>query len=248
MKRPAAIPGYVVDAINKAESLQALHDVVSRHLDDIGFSRFAFHLVRAADYSDRILTVLTDYPDEWIRRYTDQSYLYKDAVHNQALHTMAPFEWSSLRKKDDAKQAGLIFDEAAEFHLKDGLSIPTRGMNQTFSVFSAVADGTESERAEAIKLNGATVALLAPLIHETAGKLVKSDAMPIGDASALTAREREVMKWVASGKISADIAEILKIGEATVNAHVQAAAEKLNATTRTHAAVLAVLAGIVDPA
>ena len=55
------------------------------------------------------------------------------------------------------------------------------------------------------------------------------------------------MRWIASGKTSPDIAEILKLSEATVAAHAQAAALKLNATTRTHAAVLAVLAGLIDP-
>ena len=246
MAHRPAVPGYVVRAVTEADSLQALHDAASRHLDDIGFSHFAFHLARAGEYNDRVLTILTDYPDEWIRRYTDRSYLYNDTVHNHSLHTIRPFAWSSVRGRESPKQAEVIFNEAGEFDIRDGMSVPVRGLNETFSLFSAVADGTEAERREALTLNGGSVALLAIMIHEQAAKLVKAGEIQ-HPLMHLTAREREVMKWVASGKTTPDIGDILKLSEATVNAHVAAATTKLNATTRTHAAVIAVLQGLIDP-
>ena len=202
--------------------------------------------MQAAEYNDRILTLLTDYPDEWIRRYTDRRYVYKDAVHNHSLYTMRPFAWSSLREKNNSKQAEAIFNEAGEFQLKDGISIPVRGLHETFSVFSAVADGTVAERAEALRINEGSMALLATLVHERAAKLV-INPKDIEDPIHLTPREREVMKWVASGKTTPDIGDILKLSEATVNTHVAAAMIKLNGTTRTHAAVIAVLRGMIDP-
>ena len=241
------IPDYLIRTINEAPDLSALQTAVSRHLDDIGFSKFAFHMVRKEDDRDRLLTMLNNYPEEWIRRYIDRRYILEDAVHNQALHTILPFQWSSLRQKSATKQSELIFNEATEFSLADGISVPIRGIDRTFSVFSAVADGTAAERAEAISINNNVVTLLASLVHEKAAFLVNSNISPQGSLPKLTAREREVMKWVASVKPAWTFPKCSNCRGDSEYAYA-VSTFKLNATTRTHAAVLAVLAGIVDPA
>jgi DNA-binding CsgD family transcriptional regulator len=68
----------------------------------------------------------------------------------------------------------------------------------------------------------------------------------IGTASAvdraelpLTAREREVLRWVAAGKTDRDIAAILTISPRTVHKHLQRIYEKLGVETRTAAAMRA---------
>jgi LuxR family quorum sensing-dependent transcriptional regulator len=55
----------------------------------------------------------------------------------------------------------------------------------------------------------------------------------------LTAREREVLTWVAQGKTAWEIGESLNIAKRTVDAHTQEATRKLGAVNRTHAAVVA---------
>ena len=56
----------------------------------------------------------------------------------------------------------------------------------------------------------------------------------------LTARELEVMTWVASGKSAWEIGEILHIAKRTVDEHVQTAVRKMGAMNRTHAVALAI--------
>ena len=64
----------------------------------------------------------------------------------------------------------------------------------------------------------------------------------IGDAAAvLSAREREVLRWVARGKSNDEIATALYISEATVRKHLQNAYKKLDVTSRT--AAIALLSG-----
>jgi len=65
---------------------------------------------------------------------------------------------------------------------------------------------------------------------------------PLRDAPALTAREREVLRWVAAGKTDRDVAEVLGISHRTVHKHLQNVYAKLGVETRT-AAVMRVLAG-----
>jgi DNA-binding CsgD family transcriptional regulator len=58
----------------------------------------------------------------------------------------------------------------------------------------------------------------------------------------LTAREREVLQWLAGGKTDRDIAEILGISPRTVHKHLQRIYEKLGVETRT-AAVMRLVHG-----
>ena len=64
--------------------------------------------------------------------------------------------------------------------------------------------------------------------------------------SNLTAREREVLRWVAQGKSAWEIGEILNITKRTVDHHTQQAARKLGAVTRTQAVVKAIRTGDIE--
>lgn len=64
--------------------------------------------------------------------------------------------------------------------------------------------------------------------------------------SALTEREREVLKGVASGQTNKEIARQLAISPATVKAHVERIIAKLGVADRTQAAVLVAQAGDVS--
>jgi DNA-binding CsgD family transcriptional regulator len=55
----------------------------------------------------------------------------------------------------------------------------------------------------------------------------------------LTAREAEVLYWVAKGKINRDIADILGASPATVKKHLERILAKLGVETRTAAAAMA---------
>ena len=61
----------------------------------------------------------------------------------------------------------------------------------------------------------------------------------------LVEREITALRWTAEGKTSADIAEILRISERTVNFHLNNASAKLGACNKTAAAVKAALLGLI---
>lgn len=61
-------------------------------------------------------------------------------------------------------------------------------------------------------------------------------AEPANDAPRLTAREREVLTWVAEGKSDWEVATILGISETTVRFHLDNARKKLKAVNRVQAA------------
>ncbi len=55
----------------------------------------------------------------------------------------------------------------------------------------------------------------------------------------LTAREAEVLLWIARGKANRDIADILALSPRTVNKHLETIFAKLGVENRASAAVLA---------
>lgn len=62
----------------------------------------------------------------------------------------------------------------------------------------------------------------------------------------LTAREVEVLTWVARGKSAWEIGEILAIAKRTVDEHAQTAVRKIGAVNRTHAVAIAVRDSIIS--
>jgi DNA-binding NarL/FixJ family response regulator len=63
----------------------------------------------------------------------------------------------------------------------------------------------------------------------------------------LNDREIEVLTWVARGKTSAEIAQILNLTKRTVDFHTDNARAKLGAATRTEAAIKAATGRLIEP-
>ena len=63
----------------------------------------------------------------------------------------------------------------------------------------------------------------------------------------LTDREIEVLTWVAGGKTSVEIAEMIGLAKRTVDFHLDNARIKLGASTRTQAAIKAAIGKLIEP-
>jgi DNA-binding CsgD family transcriptional regulator len=160
---------------------------------------------------------------------------------------VVPFGWSDLLQQGYSHRTGSLFDTAGEFGICDGITVPVRGHRNTISVLSAIPDGVKVERDYAIARYTADLTILASLLHEKLWQLYQQDRASAREHDILTPREREVLQWIAIGKTSYEIGMILGIGETTVNSHAVAICRKLNASSRTHAAVIGALQGLIDP-
>ena len=63
----------------------------------------------------------------------------------------------------------------------------------------------------------------------------------------LNDREVEALTWVARGKTSAEIAQILGLSKRTIDFHIDNARTKLGAATRTEAVIKAADGGLIEP-
>jgi LuxR family transcriptional regulator, quorum-sensing system regulator SolR len=71
----------------------------------------------------------------------------------------------------------------------------------------------------------------------------RKDALPA--QIRVTAREREILGWVAVGKSDWAIGRLLAISGKTVNFHVENAKRKLGVATRVQAVIVALRTGII---
>jgi len=99
--------------------------------------------------------------------------------------------------------------------------------------------------------SGATL-IRTNLLHRAISSLVdsksahqKSGMSTTPGLALLTPREQEVLKLVAEGRTNKDIGKELSITEDTVKKHMQSIIAKLNASSRTDAAMKATRAGII---
>lgn len=118
--------------------------------------------------------------------------------------------------------------------------------NLPFVFLTALADRDNELRARRL---GADDYVTKPIDYEILATII---ARRLGDnprkdtlSQALTEREAEILTWVARGKTSAEISNILGITKRTVDFHADEARAKLNVATRTEAAVIAALNGMI---
>jgi len=122
-------------------------------------------------------------------------------------------------------------------------------------VLAALAAGADAYCVKSTKAEGVVTAVRVvaeggayfdPAVAHIALRRV---AEPAGNAtphpSPLSPRETEILKLVADGVGNAEIAQRLAIGLGTVKGHIRDILEKLSASDRTHAAVVALRRGII---
>jgi DNA-binding response OmpR family regulator len=87
--------------------------------------------------------------------------------------------------------------------------------------------------------------VLATIITARLAGVARNELWP--QRVALNDREVETLTWVARGKTSAEIAQILGITKRTVDFHIDNARTKLDAATRTEAVIKAATGRLIEP-
>jgi DNA-binding NarL/FixJ family response regulator len=112
-------------------------------------------------------------------------------------------------------------------------------------------DTAPAELIRAIRVVAEGQALLSPSVTRTLlsrlGRHGLGHAVAVPGMDNITAREREIMAWVAAGLANDEIADALFLSKATVRTHVGRAMAKLGARDRAQLVVFAMRAGI-EPA
>ena len=181
------------------------------------------------------------YPEAWKRHYVERRLHLVDPTLHLARRSIAPVDWVRLQ---DAETPPVVFREARDFGISgQGLTVPVRGPYGDIGMLSLTRRCTAAEWQRLVPQYIGRIQSAAVYLHDH----VMSD----GTLSAalrfpqLSAREAEVLQWVAAGKSQSDVAEILGISDRTVEVHLRSVRTKLQALTTAQAVGRAVAIGLV---
>ena len=192
---------------------------------------------------DNSMHAVTNYPDSWKRHYQSHDLHLKDPTLRHAARSQAPVHWGRLQ---DDPMYRHVFSCAHDFGIPDiGVTIPVRGPfgdKGMLSVTSRMTQGAWDRHAQQI-MPGLQQA--AALIHDQL--MQQGVLMHALRAPALSARETEILQWIAAGKSQTDISEILMISARTVEVHMRSCRSKLGALTTAQAVARAIGMRLIYP-
>ena len=229
----------LLEGISGPPTPQACFENIARHAQEIGFE-FATHGMRLPVPITRPRTTMhSNYPEEWLRRYHEQSYMEIDPTVAHGMRNSAPVVWSDAFFAN-ARQ---MWEEAQSHGLRHGWAQSRRDPEGTYSMLVLARSETALTESELLRLMP-QMQWLVHASHEAmkfCGQTVNPEPRPVD----LSDREIDVLRWTAEGKTSADVAEILNISERTVNFHINSVVAKLGACNKTSAAVRAAMLGLL---
>lgn len=235
-----------IDKVKVATTSDRVYHLLAAELGQVGFSNFLITDMPPPSMKLEGHMILNGWSEAWFDRYVEQGHYRFDPMAKRSRETLAPFFWDEvdLGPKPD-QRAVRVMHEASECGLKAGFSVPIVGSE---GEQSCVTMG--GEKLDVPPRGREAIHLMSIYAHDRARSLRRDWQMaPKAKARSgvLSAREREVLKWVARGKTDWEIGEILKVSQETAFAHVRNSCRKLDAVTRTQAVVKAMMAGEISP-
>jgi DNA-binding CsgD family transcriptional regulator len=183
------------------------------------------------------VALISNYPVRWTDHYLQQHYEKVDPVIAQAHKWDEPFEWGISATADGLSPAQeQFFDEAAEFGIRCGLTIPVQDGRGPVAAVTFASDAPRPEFLQIIEQNKLVLQLMALSLHFQVRR--KLDDRPPDSMAGLTPREVDCIRWVAEGKTAWETAKILQISENTVIWHIENAKRKLGVRTKSQIARL----------
>lgn len=223
------------EASNLNELVSSLHKVIT----PLGLSSVIVTGLPLPQRSIEPLILLCSWPKEWLHRYIQENYFSIDPVAQHALVNGSPFDWRSALSKAESKQAKAFVDESASFGLRNGYCVPIN----TATTWQALVSFASSCELELSSRYATVINFLSITLYRHAKFLMGETKLK---SYQLTAREREVLTWVAAGKSAWEIGCILTMAEKTVIHHLDHIRRKLDVANTTQAVAVAIQTGELE--
>ena len=115
------------ERVRASDSVAAVQRALEETFKDLGFEQLSYVVLRAPHGAQRP-KILTTFPMDWRSRYVDANYSHFDAVYPAASAFLFPLRWDELYSDfRTTRKQKLIFDEAKDFGIKQGVTVPIHG-------------------------------------------------------------------------------------------------------------------------
>lgn len=224
----------VLHAIERSKDFEALKSHVRSTATPLGYDRILMFSFSAA--RDELLGGVYWAEGRWFddgEAMDAETYVRHCPVTRHVLETDQPFFWTKVQARQGPRYRFVAAPQGAGLH---GLQVPVFGHN---GLTGAVCFGGEKIDATfrsrlVLTQLGVTAFLVARTLLEPAQQARETP---------LSARELEVLQWIASGQRVADVAATLGLSERTVENHLRRIRQRLQVKTTAQAIGAALRSG-----
>lgn len=174
--------------------------------------------------------LISNYPLEWTDYYLREHYERVDPVIAEALTATEPFEWGQeFTAKRLSKSQCMLLDEAAQFGIRCGFTVPVHDSRGPVAAVTFAADERRPTFRRCIEQHRHVLQLMAMYFHAHARRRLSINR--VIDGVALSPRELECLEWAAQGKSAWEIGRLLNISRRTAAFHLDNARAKFGVRT-----------------
>ncbi len=227
-----------IQKLDQANALDQIQGLTIGLRDSFEIDHVVYHWVSADGEQYGFGT----YDPAWVQRYVDKEYLRIDPVVIGCFQRFHPVNWKRL---DWSSKAARTFRKDAVEHGigNQGFSVPIRGPNGQFALFTLSHSCDDETWSEFTKTNQRDILLIAHYLNQKALEL-EANRQP-EPVRPLSPREVDTLTYLAMGYGRGQIADMLSISEHTLRAYIESARFKLGAANTTHAVARALGEGMI---
>ncbi|MEB3796280.1 MULTISPECIES: LuxR family transcriptional regulator AbaR [Acinetobacter] len=218
-----------------------LFEVVKSTALKLGFDYCAYGMQSPLSIAEPKTIMLNNYPQAWQQRYVEQQYVKVDPTVQHCMVSLKPLVWSSQYTHTQVEKD--FWEEARSYGLNVGWAQSSRDFIGTRGMLTLARSSDQLSEKEQ-KAQYTNMYWLTQTVHSSIAKIVNDVEFSQFNLY-LTNREKEVLRWTAEGKTSAEIAQILGVSERTINFHLSNSMQKLNVNNKISAAIRAVMLGLL---
>ena len=248
LSNPGFFPHILQPLVDSAARGEELTPVVQAIVEGLGFDSFAYALTtRSQPDKEAQLFVYTTMPAEWMLIYDQRAYCEVDPRMQLISRCTMPILWDQGDFRGKNARVDEFLDEAAKYGTRSGLvyALYDVARGGIIMVFNSRVPVVDSVRYRLIQRNLPDILAFGHYFHEWFMKSIIEKGLPSRLRNVpLSAREREVLRNVAHGLTTDDIANKLEISERTVRFHLDAVRTKLGAANRQEAVAMGMQLGL----
>ncbi len=236
--------GYI-EKTNNAKNSEEAFSHLEDSLAQLGLDRIIYSLMTDHNSIDKKAGhgVLKNYPDDWMKYYTEKQYEDVDPVRKYIMQANGAFLWTELDKiKGNLPKAEkLLMNEAQEAKLLNGIGFSLHApRNEVLGMGFASSSG-------GVELNPNLLSLVSMLATQFHTVFIRLNEQEKKEFIQLTKRETEVLYWCYKGKSNWITGNLLNISEDTVKYHIKNIFLKLGVNNRVAAVLKAINLGLIKP-
>lgn len=222
-----------------AENIDVLFSLYQKLLAGFNFDRICYAITSDhPELSDghELGVIYSNNMTSWVRHYMENGYLEIDPLHHQGLFNAGIFIWDDIIQQGGLSQRELeVFTAAREFGLHNGQTVFVHGFNGTkMAILMASSESEAIQNQHSIDV----IHLASNQFHQCYLDSIKHKFKTTHKA--LTAKEKDVLKWMSQGLTKPEVGDKLAMSSHTVDYHIRKILKKLDARNTVAATAIAI--------